>query len=123
MPFTVNTSDTFDNWFTPLEEALQDDILFVVRLLQEHGPQLRRPYADTLEGTTLSNLKELRVQHRGQPYRILFAFDPKREALLLIGGNKAGDKRWYKRMIPVAEAIFEKHLETLEKEDGNGKTH
>jgi hypothetical protein len=123
MPFTVNTSDEFDSWFTPLEEALQDDILFVVRLLQEHGPQLRRPYADTLEGTSLGNLKELRVQHRGEPYRILFAFDPKREALLLIGGNKAGDKRWYKRMIPLAEAIFERHLATLEKGDGNGKTH
>lgn len=123
MPFTVNTSDEFDSWFTPLEEALQDDILFVVRLLQEHGPQLRRPYADTLEGTSLSNLKELRVQHRGEPYRILFAFDPKREALLLIGGNKAGDKRWYKRMIPLAEAIFEQHLATLEKGDDNGKTH
>jgi hypothetical protein len=121
VPFAVNTSDEFDNWFSPLEEALQDDILFVVRLLQEHGPQLRRPYADTLEGTSLSNLKELRVQHRGEPYRILFAFDPKREALLLIGGSKAGDKRWYKRMIPLAEAIFVKHLETLE--DGNGKTH
>lgn len=121
MPFAVNTSDEFDNWFSKLEEALQDDILFVVRLLQEHGPQLRRPYADTLEGTSLSNLKELRVQHRGEPYRILFAFDPKREALLLIGGSKAGDKRWYKRMIPLAEAIFVKHLETLE--DGNGKTH
>jgi hypothetical protein len=123
MSFAVNTSDEFDSWFTRLEEALQDDILFVVRLLQEHGPQLRRPYADTLEGTSLSNLKELRVQHRGEPYRILFAFDPKREALLLIGGNKAGDKRWYKRMIPLAEAIFEKHLETLEKEEGDGKIH
>ncbi len=122
MPFTVNTSDEFGSWFSPLEEALQDDILFVVRLLQEHGPQLRRPYADTLEGTSLSNLKELRVQHRGEPYRILFAFDPKREALLLIGGNKGGDKRWYKRMIPSAEAIFERHLETLEKGEGNGKT-
>lgn len=123
MPFAVNTSDEFDSWFAPLEEALQDDILFVVRLLQEHGPQLRRPYADTLEGTSLNNLKELRVQHRGEPYRILFAFDPKREALLLIGGNKAGEKRWYKRMIPLAEAIFERHLETLEKEEGDGKTH
>ena len=121
MPFTVNTSDEFDSWFVSLEEALQDDILFVVRLLQEYGPQLRRPYADTLEGTSLSNLKELRVQHRGEPYRILFAFDPKREALLLIGGNKAGDKRWYKRMIPLAEAIFEQHL-SLE-EDDSGKTH
>ena len=122
MPFTVNTSNEFDSWFTPLEEALQDDILFVVRLLEEHGPQLRRPYADTLEGTSLSNLKELRVQHRDEPYRILFAFDPKREALLLIGGNKAGDKRWYKRMIPIAETIFERHLEILEKGEDDGKT-
>ena len=97
--------------------------MFVVRLLQEHGPQLRRPYADTLEGTNRNNLKELRVQHRGEPYRILFAFDPKREALLLIGGSKAGDKRWYKRMIPAAEATFERHLASLEKEEGNGKTH
>ncbi len=123
MPFTVNTSGEFDSWFIPLEEALQDDILFVVRLLEEHGPQLRRPYADTLEGTSLSNLKELRVQHRGDPYRILFAFDPKREALLLIGGNKAGDKRWYKRMIPLAETIFERHLASLEKENNDGQTH
>ena len=122
MSFTVNVSEEFDSWFAPLEEVLQDDILFVVRLLQEYGPHLRRPYADTLEGTHLSNLKELRVQHRGEPYRILFAFDPKREALLLVGGSKAGDKRWYKRMIPVAEAIFERHLETLEKEDSSGKT-
>lgn len=123
MPFTVNTSDEFDTWFTPLEEALQDDILFGVQLLQEYGPQLRRPYADILEGTSLSNLKELRVQHRGEPYRILFAFDPKREVLLLIGGNKAGDKRWYKRMIPLAEAIFERHLASLKKEDNDGQTH
>ena len=86
------------------------------------GPHLRRPYADTLGETRLSNLKELRVQHRGEPYRILFAFDPKREALLLVGGSKAGDKRWYRKMIPVAEAIFEDHLAALDKEEENGKT-
>ena len=54
------------------------------------------------------------MQYRGEPYRILYAFDPKREALLLIGGNKAGDKRWYKRMIPLAEKIFAAHLQSLE---------
>ena len=122
MPYTVNVSDAFSDWFTPLEESLQDDILFVIRLLQEHGPHLRRPYADTLGGTRLSNLKELRVQHRGEPYRILFAFDPKREALLLVGGSKAGDKRWYRKMIPVAEAIFRDHLAALDEEGGDGKT-
>lgn len=117
MPYTVNTSEEFEAWFADLAENLQDDIAFSVGLLRERDYQLSRPYADTLEDSTLSNLKELRVQHRGNPYRILFAFDPKREALLLIGGNKAGDKRCYKRMIPIAEAIFEKHLETLDKED------
>ena len=65
----------------------------------------------------LSNLKELRVQYKGEPYRILFAFDPMREALLLVGGNKAGNKNWYDEMIPVAEEIFERHLKTL-KEGG-----
>lgn len=50
------------------------------------------------------------MQHRGEPYRILYAFDPHREALLILGGNKAGDKRWYKKMIPLAEAIFNQHL-------------
>jgi hypothetical protein len=61
-------------------------------------------------------LKELRVQHKGEPYRILFAFDPRREALLLLAGNKAGDKRWYEKMIPLAENLFQKHLENLDKE-------
>lgn len=85
----------------------------MVDLLRERGPNLHRPYTDTLEKSKLSNLKELRVQHKGEPYRILFAFDPRREALLLIGGNKAGNKDWYDEMIPLAEEIFEEHLETL----------
>jgi len=76
------------------------------------------PYADRLEHSTLANLKELRVQHRGGPYRVLFAFDPKREALLLLAGNKGGDKRWYQKNIPRAEAIFARHRAELEA--GNG---
>ena len=58
------------------------------------------------------------MQHQGQPYRILYAFDPAREALLLLGGNKSGDKRWYRKAIPRAEAIFVRHLEDLEGQDG-----
>ena len=86
----------------------------MVNILGEQGPNLPRLHADTLKGSKISNLKELRVQHKGDPYRVLFAFDPNREALLLIGGNKAGDKKWYDRMIPLAEAIYEKHLATLD---------
>jgi hypothetical protein len=125
MAYTVSTSDEFNDWFNEQDEALQNSITAMVSLLIEHGPNLRRPYADTLKGSKLSNLKELRVQHKGDPYRILFAFDPRREALLLVGGDKTGDKRWYDKMIPLAEKIFAKHLETLEqekKEGDNGKT-
>ncbi len=120
MAYTVNASEEFSEWFSTQEKPLRRTIAAHIGLLEEQGPQLRRPYADTLEGSRLSNLKELRVQHRGEPYRILYAFDPERQALLLIGGNKAGDKRWYKRMIPLAEAIFERHLESLEKEKRRG---
>lgn len=121
MAYTINFSAEFREWWNPQERDLKQAILMNVRLLEEYGPQLNRPHSDTLTGTSLSNLKELRVQHRGEPYRILYAFDPKREAWLLIGGNKAGDKKWYKRMIPLAESIFEAHLEKLRKEEEDEK--
>jgi hypothetical protein len=98
---------------------LQDTILMHIRLLEQYGPQLSRPYADTLANAKLRNLKELRVKYRGEPYRLLYAFDPKRQALLLIGGNKAGDKQWYETMIPKAEAIFDKHLKKLQEENND----
>ncbi len=116
MPYSVIVSLEFEEWFTEQLEDLQDKIAATVALLEEHGPSLRRPFADTLTGSTLSHLKELRVQHRGEPYRILFAFDPNREALLLIGGIKSGDTRWYKRMIPIAEEIFQRHVASLHEE-------
>lgn len=120
MAYTVNASKEFGEWFGVQDKALRRVVGAYIGLLEEQGPQLRRPYADTLEGSKISNLKELRIQHRGEPYRILYAFDPKRQALLLIGGNKAGDKRWYKRMMPLAETIFERHLETLAEEGDDG---
>lgn len=97
---------------------MQDAIAAHVGLLEEVGPNLGRPYADTLHGSSLTNLKELRVQHRSQPYRILYAFDPEREALLLLDGNKASDKRWYRKAIPRAEAIYARHIEELEDQNG-----
>lgn len=123
MPYVVNFSGEFQEWLEEQEEDLQDTVLMYIRLLEQYGPQLGRPQADTLTGSKLSNLKELRVQHRGEPYRLLYAFDPKREALILLGGNKANDKRWYETMIPKAEAIFKEHLQTLlEEDDENTKT-
>ncbi len=116
--YVVNTSDEFDRWWVACSESLQDAIAAHVGLLERVGPQLGRPYADTLSGSTVSNLKELRVQHRGQPCRILYAFDPRREALLLLGGIKGGGRRWYRRALRTAESIWERHLEQLEERDG-----
>ena len=113
MPYQVNFSPEFRSWWNEQEDDLQDRMLKVIGSLEEKGPHLGRPLADTLEDSNLSNLKELRIQYKGDPYRILYAFDPNREAALLIGGNKANNKKWYKQMIPLAEAIFATYLENL----------
>ena len=107
----VVTVEVFDSWFLSLSEPEQTDVLAYVKLLEVEGPNLGRPYVDSLADVKqVKNLKELRVQHQGKPYRVFFAFDPKRQAVLLCGGDKTGDKRFYKRMIPVAEREFIKHL-------------
>jgi hypothetical protein len=116
--YGVNFSDEFEAWWSSLERDLRKAIAAYIGLLQEYGPQLGRPYADTLKGSRYRNMKELRIPYKGEPYRVLYAFDSKREALLLIGGNKASSKRWYQQTIPVAERIFAEHLKRLEEEDG-----
>ena len=73
----------------------------------------RSSYVDTLVDSKFANMKELRVQFRGDPWRILFAFDPRRVAILLVGGNKQGDTRWYKKHLPIADERFRRHLEGL----------
>lgn len=112
----VEYTDEFERWWMGLSEAEQDAVDRVVLILMRVGPRLGRPYADTIEGSRHANLKELRVQHGGEPYRVLFAFDPRRTAILLIGGSKRGDKRWYEKMVPLAERLYEAHLEELRKE-------
>ena len=87
-----------------------------VGLLRLHGPNLGRPTVDTVRDSRHQNMKEVRIQHAGDPYRILFCFDPRRTAILLIGGNKAGNDRWYREFAPVADRLYEEHLEELKKE-------
>lgn len=101
----------YKDWLVGLDEETQDSILVSIRLLQERGPSLSRPYADTLENTNLVNLKELITQHKGKPYRSLYAFDPQRSAILLVGGDKSRKKNWYKKSISLAEKRFVLHLE------------
>jgi hypothetical protein len=87
-----------------------------VGLLERLGPQLPRPHSDTVKGSKHRNMKELRTQHRGRPLRTFYAFDPRRMAILLMGGDKTGDGRFYDRMIPIADALYDQHLEDLQKE-------
>jgi hypothetical protein len=114
MEWIIIFDPAFRDWLYDQSEDVQDSILAGLGLLKQEGPLLGRPYVDTLQGSQYPNLKELRVQHAGEPWRILFAFDPIRQAIVLVGGNKTGDKRWYKKNIPIAEQRFTEHLETLE---------
>lgn len=84
----------------------------MLKILREYGPQLGRPYVDTLHDSKFPNMKELRIQHAGNPVRAFFAFDPCRNAIVLCAGNKTGlnEKRFYKDMIKLADAEFKKHL-------------
>jgi hypothetical protein len=113
----VEFTDEFAHWWNGLDIDEQESIARVVRLLEQRGPSLGRPFADTVRGSRFAQMKELRIQHQGQPYRVLFAFDPRRTALLLIGGNKTGDPRWYEKFVPVADEIFAAHLLSIEDEE------
>lgn len=110
--WAVETTDTFDTWFKTQSQSLQIDMLAAMHLLQEFGPQLGRPYVDTVNGSHYANMKELRVQHAGDPIRAFFAFDPARKAIILCAGDKTGvnEKRFYKEMIKLADTEFSKHL-------------
>jgi hypothetical protein len=82
-------------------------------MLMEAGPALGYPQSTNIRGSKFSHMRELRIQHEGRPYRVLYAFDPIRVALLLLGGDKTGNDRWYERMVPKADSIFEEHLRTV----------
>jgi hypothetical protein len=115
MSWQVEYTDEFGAWWEDLTEDEQEQITAAVRVLEREGPALRRPLVDTIKQSKHQNMKELIPP--ASNIRILFAFDPRRTALLLIGGDKSGEwDRWYDRFIPVADDLFDEHLKTLEKE-------
>lgn len=113
MTWEVEVSDEFIEWYTALGFEERASIAAGVGMLQVYGPELGRPQVDTLRGSAFPNMKELRVQHRGRPYRVLFAFDPRRNAYLILGGDKTGDKNWYTDAIRRADAIYSQHLREI----------
>lgn len=114
--WAVEYTDEFETWWNGLIESEQDDIAATVGLLAEKGPSLPFPYSSGVEGSKHNHMRELRIQHAGEPYRVLYAFDPRRSAILLIGGNKTGNDRWYDEYIPKADKLYDEHIKILKKE-------
>jgi len=105
----VVVTDEFKGWYEDLLQEEQESVFRVVALLEGRGVALGFPYSSAIEGSRHS-LRELRIQHQGRPYRVLYAFDPERQAVLLLGGDKTGHDRFYEEYVPRAEAIWERYL-------------
>ncbi len=115
--WVVEIGDEFEPEFNALHEDVQMEILALARLLQQFGPRLGRPRVDTLNGSRYANMKELRFSAVGGEWRVGFAFDTKRKAILLVAADKSGssEKRFYRELIRKADERFSAHLARLEK--------
>jgi hypothetical protein len=116
MSWNVEYTDEFGAWFDTLTEREQNRMVAAGQLLAEHGPSLEHPFSSAIAGSRHEHMRELRVQIGGRPFRAFYAFDPRRSAILLIGGDKTGDKRFYERMIPTADNLYDAHLQELRRE-------
>ena len=117
--WTVEIGDEFEPEFNELQEDVRTELLALSRLLQQFGPQLGRPRVDTLNGSRHANMKELRFSTADGEWRVAFAFDPARSAILLVAGDKSGvsKKNFYKRLIAKADERFDAHLSRLKKKE------
>lgn len=114
--WSIEITDEYFDWFGGLREEQQDALRADIALLEQMGPHLGRPYVDSLKGSKHSNMKELRTMSGRRHLRTFFAFDPRRTAILLIGGDKTGDKGFYRRMLPVADRLLDDYLAEIRKE-------
>jgi len=109
----VEFTDEFGEWWAGLATDEQESVRAYVKLLEDYGVALTYPYCSGVTLSRHAHMRELRVQHQGRPYRILYAFDPRRTAMLLIGGDKTGQDRWYEVSVPLADKIYDRHIEQL----------
>ncbi|MEG9499016.1 type II toxin-antitoxin system RelE/ParE family toxin [Mannheimia indoligenes] len=107
-------TDCFKKWMIEQDVETRKSVLSSLKRLEMFGPALTRPYADTLKNSAYKKMKELRVQHKGKPIRVFFAFDPLRQAIVLCAGDKSNDKQFYVRMLRLAEQEFSHYLNNLE---------
>ena len=112
----VEFTDEFFVWWSGLTRAVQDALGAKVYLLERRGPALGFPHSSKVVTSRHAHLRELRVQYRGRPYRLIYAFDPRRMAILLLGGDKTGDDRFYDVIVSRADALYDVHLRELREE-------
>ncbi len=119
MPWKVTFCDEFELEYEALDEAVQDELLAQLKVLEQFGPSLGRPQVDTLKGSKHANMKELRFRADSGVWRVAFAFDPERAAIVLVAGDKSGgsQQRFYQRLIKHADQRFDRHLVALEGSD------
>ena len=116
MVWEVEYTDEFGDWWTSLGEAQQDRITATVKLLAAQGPKLAFPHSSGINGSRHAHMRELRVQSGGNPLRVFYAFDPRRAAILLIGGDKTGKDRFYEEYVPLADDLYDAYLKELKSE-------
>ena len=116
MSWEVEYTDEFGQWWQGLAEGQQDAVTARVGLMMEHGPNLPFPFSSGIVGSRHGVMRELRAQSGGRPLRVFYAFDPRRTAILLIGGDKTGNDRFYEEYVPVADDLYDEHLEELRRE-------
>lgn len=118
MEWAVLIGDEFEPEFLAFPKEVQDEILALTRLLQQFGPQLGRPRVDTLKDSRHANMKEMRFDAADGAWRLAFAFDPRRRAILLVAADKSGgsQKRFYRELIRKADQRFDAHLARVRKE-------
>jgi hypothetical protein len=117
MLWSIEYTDEFGVWWDGLSDAEQESVAASVGLLERLGPDLPFPHSSGVVGSRHGRMRELRIQHRGRPLRVLYAFDPRRVALLLVGGDKTGDRRWYDEFVPIADRIYSAHIAALKREN------
>jgi hypothetical protein len=115
MAWDVEFTSQFETWWNSLSSDEQIEISAKVELLQESGPTLPRPHADVISTSRHANMKELRGKVDDRHLRVLYAFDPRRAALLLLGGDKTGDPKWYDKFVPIADDLFDQHPKQFER--------
>lgn len=116
MECEIEYTDEFEGWWAELNVEEQTSVAAAVGLLEHHGVTLGHPYSSQVKSSRHGHMRELRIQHQGRPFRVLYAFDLRRTGILLVGGDKTGNDRWYEEFVPTADRLYDLHLQTLHRE-------